>query len=321
MAEKANPKEFTAHFRKLDRESVSQAGGKGAQLSEIFNAGIPVPEGFVVLTDSFDAFLGHHTLEDKIFDLIDACNPKKPATIKKASKSIQAMIMKGKMPLHIEQFVFKDFDKLKAEYVAVRSSATAEDASNASWAGELDTYTNITRKDLIENVKKCWASLFTERAIFYRIEKNMKHEHVSVAVVVQKMVQSEVSGVAFTVHPITQDRNKMVIEAGLGLGESVVAGKITPDNYIIDKKEGIIDEVTIGKQLTMISRKQGKSLEYTVPLKDQEKQKLHGKHILELAKICMHIEKHYGHPQDIEWALEKNKLYIVQTRPITTLSK
>jgi pyruvate,water dikinase len=212
-----------------------------------------------------------------------------------------------------------EFKKLKAQYVAVRSSATAEDSKTASWAGELETYLNTTEKDLLNKVKKCWSSLFTPRAIFYRHEKKLLKSKVSVAVVVQKMIQSEVSGICFTVHPVTKDKNQMILEAGLGLGEAIVSGQITPDSYVLDKRDWSIMDINIAEQTMMIAKKGKITAQIKLPKAKGGKQKLAGKQIVELAKLCGTIEKHYGFPCDIEWAMEKGKFYITQSRPITTL--
>jgi pyruvate,water dikinase len=225
------------------------------------------------------------------------------------------------MPQEIKDEIIKQFKKQKLEFVAVRSSATAEDSSTASWAGELDSFLYINQDNVIETVKKCWASLFTPRAIFYRLEKKLEKTKVSVAVVVQKMVKSEVSGVCFTVHPVTQDKTQMIIEAGYGLGESIVGGLISPDSYVVDKEKKNIIDINVfeqGKQIIQDSKKGTKQVKVEADKKN--KQKLTKKQILELAEICIRIEKHYGFACDIEWALEQKKLYIVQSRPITTLT-
>ena len=231
------------------------------------------------------------------------------------------------MPKDIENEVLKNYKQLGADFVAVRSSATAEDSKTASWAGELETYLNTTQKDLLENVKKCWSSLFTPRAIFYRHEKKLHKSKVSVAVVIQKMVQSEIAGVVFTVHPVTKDKNQMIIEAVYGLGELLVSGEITPDSYVIDKTDMTILDINIAEQKEkLIKDKIAGNIKKKVLRHAQDKQKLSGKQIIELARICKKIEDHYGFPCDIEWALEKpktkgqrSKIYIVQSRPITTL--
>lgn len=316
-----NGNEFVAFFKDLSRESVARAGGKGAQLGEMFNNGISVPEGFVVLTASFDKFTNDSEIDAEIYKLIEEVDENNINAVNELSEKIRDMVFDAEIPSEIESKIKGSFIELNAEFVAVRSSATAEDAAEASWAGELETYTNVKEESLIEAVKKCWASLFTPRAIVYRIENKLRHEEVSVAVVIQKMVQSEVAGVSFTVNPISKDNNKMMIEAGFGLGEAVVSGEITPDNYIVDKEEEYIENIQVNKQEFMYARTGNGTEKLPVPEDEQEKQKLEGKQIMELAGICMNIEKHYQSPQDIEWALEKGKFYIVQTRPITTLGK
>jgi pyruvate,water dikinase len=314
---------YVLPFKNLGRKSVSIAGGKGAQLGEMFNSGIPVPPGFVVITPSFDAFLKANKLGDKINAILKKVDVKKTATVDAASKQIRLLISKGKTPKDVEHEALSQFDSLGATLVAVRSSATAEDGANASWAGELESYMNIQKEGLMRTVKLCWSSLFTPRAIFYRIEKKMHAQNVSVAVVVQKMVQSEVAGVVFSVHPVTKDRNQMVIEAAYGLGESVVAGLVSPDNYIVDKQDMSILEVAVNEQEKKIARVvKGKKVEtktLPVPANLRSKQKMAGKTILQLAKIAISIEKHYNFPQDMEFAIEKGKIYIVQSRPIMTL--
>src|SRR3989344_3362748 len=315
--------EFCLPFRNLSKKSVALAGGKGAQLGEMFNAGIPVPPGFVVITPSFDLFLGENKLSSKIAAILKKVDVKHTPTVDSASKEIRSLISKGKTPKIVENEIYAQFDSLGAGLVAVRSSATADDGANASWAGELESYMNIQKGNLLETVKKCWSSLFTPRAIFYRIERKLDSHPVSVAVVVQKMVQSEVAGVVFSIHPVTKDKNQMVIEAAYGLGESVVAGLVSPDNYIVDKRDYSLLEVAVNEQEKMIIKKisgaKVQTITVPVPPSLKSKQKMDGKSIVSLAKICGGIEKHYKFPQDMEFAMEKGKIYIVQSRPITTL--
>ncbi|MCX6813860.1 MAG: hypothetical protein NT078_01395, partial [Candidatus Azambacteria bacterium] len=256
---------YTFNFKQLSKDNTAIAGGKGASLGEMTKYKFPVPAGFVVSASAFDKFYGFT------------------------------------FPESLAKEILAEFRKLKTKYVAVRSSATTEDSSSAAWAGQLESYLNTTEKNLLENIKKCWFSLFTPRAIFYRYEKKLYKQKISVAVVIQKMIQSEISGVCFTVHPVTKDTNQMVIEADYGLGEAIVGGKITPDTYLINKKN-----IGVGHL-------------YLVSKSIQGKQKLSDKQMLKLAKICQSIETHYKKPQDIEWAFEKEKFYIVQSRPITTL--
>lgn len=297
------------------------AGGKGASLGEMTGAGLAVPPGFVVLAPAFDHVMAVAGLTDKIASALSSVEVNKQETIEKASENIRKMILDMEMPDDVMSEALSQFEQLGAELVAVRSSATAEDSSSASWAGELETYLNITEEKLFESIKLCWSSLFTPRAIFYRFEKGLDNVHVSVAVVVQKMVQSEVSGIAFTVHPVTEDYNQMVIEAGWGLGEAIVGGLVTPDNYIIDKTNFSIVDKYISEQSMMIVRSADGTQELDVPTERREIQKLSDEKIVELAHLCSNIENHYGFPCDIEWALEADKLFITQSRPITTLSK
>lgn len=310
---------FTKNFKQLGKGDVDVAGGKGASLGEMTQAGIPVPPGFVVLAPAFDRFIEETDLKAEIEAQLDRVNYENVATVDNASKVICDLIHDARFPKDLEKEILGDFDKLDAKFVAVRSSATAEDSSAASWAGELESYLNTTRKNLLGNVKKCWASLFTPRAIFYRNEKGMRNTHVSVAVVVQKMIQSEVAGISFTVHPVTQDRDQMIIEACWGLGEYIVGGVVTPDSYVISKKSREIIDINIAEQDRMLVGTATGNKEVVVPANKKEKQKIDGEKIFELGDICVNIEKHYGFPCDIEWAYEKKKFYIVQSRPITTL--
>ncbi len=321
-------KEFVLPFSKLTKKSVNLAGGKGASLGEMTNAKLAVPPGYVVLAGAFESFLNDtppptgpgQDLNVHIEAELNKVNYQDVNSIDKASKTIGDMILDSKVPKPIEEAILKEFKKLKCKWVAVRSSATAEDSKIASWAGELDTFLYINEKNVVENVKKCWASLFTPRAIFYRFEKKLVKTKVSVAVVIQQMVDSEVSGVAFSVHPVTQDTNQLIIEAGYGLGEAIVSGIITPDSYVVHKKEGTILDINIATQEKQIIMKPGGSSVLKPVIKAQQsKQKLTGKQIIELADIIKKIEKHYKCPQDIEWAIVKNKFYILQSRPITTL--
>ncbi len=311
---------FTKTFKQLTKKDVRIAGGKGASLGEMTKAGIPVPPGFVVLASAFDRFLEETDLDMEIEATLKKVNHQDINSVDRSSNEIRAMILKAKMPKDIAAEVMDNFKKLKAKYVAVRSSATAEDSSAAAWAGQLETYLNTTEKQVLKNVQLCWSSLFTPRAIFYRFEQKMNKKSVSVAVVVQTMVQSEVSGICFTVHPVTKDYNQMVIEAGLGLGEAIVSGQITPDTYVIHKNDFSILDINVSEQSMMITHgvKSG-NVHKKLSVKQGGKQKLTGKQIVELAKICKNIELHYKKPQDIEWALVKNKFYITQSRPITTL--
>jgi len=311
---------FVLLFSKISKRDVHLAGGKGASLGEMTQAGIPVPPGFVVLASAFERFMHETGLEIEIQTQLNKVNHKDVNSVDKYSAVIRNLIHKSRMPLDLQQEILAEFKKLKVKYVAVRSSATAEDSSQASWAGELESYLNTTEKNLLGRVKECWSSLFTPRAIFYRKEKKLHKAKVSVAVVVQAMVQSEIAGIAFTVHPVTKDKNQMILEAGFGLGEAVVSGQITPDSYIVDKRKLSLLDVNIAEQQRyLVGKSVGGNVWKVVPKPKQNSQKLNGREILLLAKICLGIEKHYGFPCDIEWAYTSGKFYITQSRPITTL--
>ncbi len=272
---------YLKFFSEINKNDTSEVGGKGASLGEMTKVGIPVPPGFAVTTETYKEFRDQE------------------------------------LPVEVRDEILAAFDKLGAERVAVRSSAVAEDSSAASWAGQLESYLNTTRDNLIENIRKCWESIKSERALAYAAEKDVPEDKLLVAVVVQKMVESEVAGVMFTINPITKDQNEVMIEAGFGLGEMLVQGMITPDNFVVDKNTLDIKSIDIQTQETMLVFKDGENKE--VPLSNEEgsRQTLSHEQIRKLTKIGKRIEEHYGFPCDIEWTLEKGNFYIVQSRPIT----
>jgi len=312
---------YTKTFEEISKSDVADAGGKGASLGEMTQAGIPVPPGFVVVSDAVEKFLVEADLIQEIETILDGVDHNAMHTVEDASEKIQGLILNADMPEDIAEEVRESFKALGTEFVAVRSSATAEDSSTAAWAGQLDSFLNVTEKDVVEHVQKCWASLFTPRAIFYRFEQGLHRQKISVAVVVQKMVNSKVSGIAFSVHPVTEDRNQLIIEAGFGLGESIVQGAITPDSYVVEKEPRAILDVNVNVQSKGLFRgKDGNNEWRTLPESEGSKQVLEGKEIIELSDLVIKIEEHYGFPVDVEWAREKGSgFYIVQSRPITTL--
>jgi len=312
---------LTLDFKKLGKNNTDIAGGKGASLGEMTQAGIPVPPGFVVLSTTFDEFIKELDLAQEIDAILDKVNHKDINSVEVASEKIQALIKNVKMPERIEKDILENFKQLDTEFVAVRSSATAEDGADNAWAGQLDSYLNTKEENLLEKVQHCWASLFTPRAIFYRFEKGLHNTKISVAVVVQKMINSEISGIAFSVHPVTEDRNQMIIEAGFGLGEAIVSGQITPDSYVVEKEPRRIIDTNVSTQSRGLYRVQTGGNEWIdISEPKASSRVLTEKQILEFADIIMRIENHYGFPCDIEWAYEDGKFYIVQSRPITTLS-
>jgi phosphoenolpyruvate synthase/pyruvate phosphate dikinase len=312
---------YTKLFKELRKTDAGIAGGKGASLGEMLNAGIPVPDGYVVLSSTFDTFLHKAQLVEEIDAILEGVDHKAVHSVDAASEKIQELIKHVTMPDDIAEEITSNFKSLGSEFVAVRSSATAEDGADHAWAGQLDSYLNTTEKELLLKVQHCWASLFTPRAIFYRFEKGLYATKISVAVVVQKMVNSEKSGIAFSVHPVTEDRNQLIIEAGFGLGEAIVSGSVTPDSYVVEKTPRKIIDKFVSEQTRALYRKAGGGnewvdLEHTVG----SSQVLNEKEIYEFSEIIVGIENHYGFPCDIEWAYEGGKFYITQSRPITTLS-
>jgi len=307
------------NFSELVRGDAKIAGGKGASLGEMTQAEIPVPPGFVILADTFEKFIEETDINVEIDSILHKVNPQEVHTVESASEEIQAIVKNAVMPEDINIEIMTEFDKLGAEFVAVRSSATAEDSASAAWAGQLDSYLNTTRENVLARVQDCFASLFTPRAIFYRFEKELHKTKISVAVVVQKMINSEKSGIAFSVHPVTEDRNQLIIESGFGLGEAIVSGQITPDSYVVEKEPRRIIDINVSEQTRGLYRKAGGGNEWRDLGSTGTTQVLSRDEILELSNIILGIEKHYGFPCDIEWAFEGGKFYIVQSRPITTL--
>lgn len=314
--------ELIRKFEAINKNDAGIAGGKGASLGEMTQAGIPVPPGFVVLSDTFDRFIEETDLNVEIDSILHSVDTEAMHTVEEASEKIQQLILTAQMPEDIATEIKKYFDELGAKYVAVRSSATAEDSASAAWAGQLDSFLNTTENTLLLNVQKCWASLFTPRAIFYRFEKELHKTKISVAVVVQKMVNSDSSGIAFSVHPVTEDRNQLIIEAGFGLGEAIVSGQITPDSYVIEKDPRRIIDVNVSEQSRGLFRNDdgGNDWKDLTP-EEGGKQVVEGKTLSDLADLVIKIENHYGFPCDIEWAIEGGEIFITQSRPITTLSK
>ncbi len=314
--------QYIKHFSEINKNDVMSAGGKGASLGEMTQAGFQIPEGFVVLADAFDKFLEETDINIEIDSILKTVDHNAVHTVERASEQIQALILNADIPSDLADEIQKTYKNLAAEYVAVRSSATSEDSADAAWAGQLDTFLNTREEDLITNIQKCWASLFTPRAIFYRFEKELHDSHISVAVVIQKMIESEVSGIAFSVHPVTEDRNQLIIEAGYGLGESIVSGQITPDSYVVTKNpREILDKNIFTQEKGLFRSKDGGNNWQNIPKEKAEKSSLTDHQIQELSQIILDIENHYGFPCDIEWAIENNQIYITQSRPITTLKK
>ncbi|MDD1756302.1 MAG: phosphoenolpyruvate synthase [Methanomassiliicoccales archaeon] len=309
----------------LGVNDIPIAGGKAANLGELISAGFHVPGGFVLTTASYDYFLEKNDLLVKFSPLLEKVDVSSEASLQDCSQRIRKAFDEAEVPEDLRFEILKEFHSLfeskkKLGLVAVRSSATAEDLPTASFAGQQDTFLNVYEPDdLIDKVKKCWSSLFTPRAISYRSSKGFEDTKVKLAVVVQKMVNSDVAGIMFTVDP-NSELPHIIVEAGYGLGEAIVGGKVTPDTYVVDKFHTKIINKRVAKQTWKLVRgKTGDTVREEVPVADAEKQKLTDDQILEVADIGNQIELHYNKPMDIEWCLEDGEFFIVQARPVTTL--
>ena len=318
-----------AWFEEITHNDIGIAGGKGANLGEMVHAQIPVPPGFLVTATAYFEFLRETKIMEDIRRLLKNLDINDSKTLQDTSVKIKEKVTDATMPSYMMSEIKAAYKKLGGGLVAVRSSATAEDLPDASFAGQQRTYLNIQGEDsVVKAVQGCWASLFESRAIFYRHEQGFDHFKVGIAVPVQRMIQSEAAGVMFTVEPLTNDRTKILIEGIFGLGEAIVAGDLTPDQYTLDKEKlSIIDKKVVRQewQLTRNLKASVTDLEANIKVpigqKKQEIQKLSDDDIISLARIGILLEAHYNSPQDIEWAKENNKLYIVQTRPVTTLNQ
>jgi len=333
--------DFIKWFSELNKDSGKIVGGKGANLAEIFNLKIPVPEGFVVTAQAYDYFIEKSKLEKPIKQILESIEYEDTSQLNQKTQEIRNLILNSKFPQEMKEEILESYENLSTNrleiekgsaadilknahepiFVAVRSSATTEDLAEASFAGQQDTFVNIKGKEsLLEHIRKCFASLFTSRATYYRNKKGFKHEQASLAVVVQKMIHSEKSGVIFSKDP-TQKTENIIMEAVWGLGEGIVSGRITPDTYIISKDLKIEDKKIEDKKIAIRRDSSGKTGVVNLREDRSKHQVLTEYEIKKLADFSLILEKHYGKPQDVEFAIEGEEISIVQTRPITTLSK
>ncbi|MDG5817419.1 phosphoenolpyruvate synthase [Natronococcus sp. A-GB7] len=303
---------------------LERVGGKGASLGELTGAGLPVPPGFVVTADTYRSFIENANIDEELFEVVDV-DVDDSSALAGAAERAQELILETPFPEDVREEILEAYrrvgDSGEEAFVAVRSSATAEDLPDASFAGQQETYLNITEDDLLDRVRSCWASLFTQRAIYYRQEKGFDHSAVNIAVVVQQMVEAEKSGVMFTSHPSTGDPT-MIIEAAWGLGEAVVSGAVSPDNYIVPRDGGDTD-VTIAEKKVMHTKDEetGETHEIEVPEDKRTARVLSSEEIDRLVELGEHVEDHYDTPQDVEWAILDGEVFMLQSRPITTIDE
>lgn len=311
-------------FKELSKGDVGIAGGKGANLGEMTQAGLPVPPGFTITTPAYRRFTEATRVLGQIKELIQDLDVDDNAALLKAAEDAKRIVVAAEMPKDVAKLIADAYNKLcKQEgeelYVAVRSSATAEDTAEASFAGMNETFLNVYgEKDVLEAVKKCWASLYGARVIFYRVKRGFESWGMEMGVIVQKMVDADKAGVAFTQNPSTGAPNELIIEAAFGLADPVVAGQVSPDYYLVDKNTlSVLDKQIKIKKFKRV-RRDGRTVDIDLPEEEGGSQVLTEDEIARVAKVCRDIHNHYGSGQDIEWAIEHDKVYIVQSRPITT---
>ena len=308
------------NFSDIIATNSELSGGKGSSLAKMTQFGIQVPPGFIITTEVFNEFIIANNLDEVIRQKLFNLNIENSVELETVSTEIQILIKNAKLNQKLEVEIINYYNNLGSKFVAVRSSASSEDGVDSSFAGQLESFLNTDEESLIQNIIACFASLFSPRCLYYQKEKGFDISKNKVAVVIQAMIQSEVSGITFTAHPVTNDRDQIYIEAGFGLGESIVGGYITPDGYLVNKTNFELLEINQEiqqKGLFKNSSNQNQWLEIEPKL--QSLQKLTSLQIQELAKICLNIENYYDFPCDIEWCFYQNNFYIVQSRPITTL--
>ncbi|MBU5575370.1 MAG: phosphoenolpyruvate synthase [Candidatus Aenigmatarchaeota archaeon] len=329
---------------KLGKENISEVGGKAANLAELVNSGFPVPEHFFVSVSAYNEFVKFNGLHEKFSEILKSIDFQNISSIKENCEKLRRLILEAKMPREVYEQIASAYKKLSLTseareitgiemlragrepvFVAVRSSAIVEDIAKASSAGQYESILNVRgEQELISAIKKVWASLYTDRATYYRYKNNQPLE-TAIGVIVQRMINAEKSGVAFTVDPKNpkEGANKILIEGTWGLGETIVQGQVEPDSYYVDKISGTILEKRIGKKLIQTIRdpKTNETIKIDVPTDKQNIQVLTDDEIVRVAAYCKKIEEHYNYPQDIEWCIEKGKIYIVQTRAVTTLKE
>jgi len=323
-------------FDELRKDDIPLVGGKNANLGEMISAGIPVPPGFAITAYTYQQFITTTGIAERIYKIINdnVKDINDPKEYELASEQIRKLIETTAMPVDTIAAIKDSYKKLNKQigsskvFVAVRSSATAEDLPDASFAGQQETFLNVSGdEELLKSVQKCWSSLFTPRAIFYRTEKGFRHENVLISVGVQKMVNAKAAGVMFTLHPVTGDTSKIIIEATWGLGESLVSGAVTPDRYTIDKNTlKILDKEIANKTIAYLKdQKTGKTIHVNLPREKQASSSLTDEEIIRLSELAKKIEDHYQKAQDIEFSIDNDlpfpdSIFIVQSRPETVWS-
>ncbi|SDE95688.1 phosphoenolpyruvate synthase [Halorubrum xinjiangense] len=307
----------------VDADDVGTVGGKAASLGELIGAGLPVPPGFAVTAGTYRTFIEEAGIDAELFDAVDV-DPEDSAALREAEARAEELILETPFPEEVREEILEQYREMGEDgeeaFVAVRSSATAEDLPDSSFAGQQETFLNVREDDLLRRVKECWASLFTQRAIYYRQQRGFPHSEVDIAVVVQRMVDADKSGVMFTSHPSTGEP-QVTIEAAWGLGEAVVSGTVSPDNYVYDRGRAEVDDVTVAdKKVEMVKDEEtGETVQLDLDEDRRHERVLSDAEIGDLVALGERVEDHYGSPQDVEWAIYDGEIYMLQSRPITTI--
>jgi len=334
-----------AWFKDISKDNGELVGGKGANLGEMYSNHFPIPNGFVVTSDAYKRFLDATNIQPKINQILKTLDIEDSAQLKASADKIQNLVLASEMPVEIKSDIKKSYENLNINidlvnvppktkefiqagrdfpFVAVRSSATAEDLPEFSFAGQQATYLNVKNTEhVIQAVHQCWASLYTARAIYYRVKNKFVHEKVFIAVVIQKMVDSDKAGVMFSINPTTNNEKEIIIEAGFGFGDSIVSGAISPDKYVVDKDTMQITDIQVNNKEFMFyrDRQTGRTNKRVLSLEKAKSQVLNESEIKRLALLAKKSERHYDHPQDMEFAIDGGTIYLVQTRAITTQKK
>lgn len=317
---------FIKWLTEIGKEDLSLVGGKGGNLGELRGLGVLVPRAFCVTTEAFKGFIEENELKDQTTGAMEGLEAGQPAQLREMTRKVQDLVLSHPIPESVEEAILEAYHELAGEegnraWVAVRSSATAEDLPTASFAGQMATYLNVRGdQNVLKALQECWAALFGESATTYRDQHRFKHTDVSMGVIIQEMVEADESGVMFTIHPVTKDHDKIVIEANFGLGETVVGGAVTPDTFVVNKQTLEVLEEYIGSKKIMVVRgPKGGTIRKDTPMAQRSKPSLTTEEIQKVAEFGRRIEQHYNYPQDIEWAISKDNIYIVQTRPVTAL--
>jgi phosphoenolpyruvate synthase/pyruvate phosphate dikinase len=310
---------YTIPIHELGASQVALAGGKGASLGELMRAGAPVPPGFVVVSRAFDAFFAAEDRRRHVEGILAQLDAS-VLTPQQAASEIAEILADATIPTDVDIAVTDAACQLGAELVSIRSSATCEDGGATAWAGQLETYLNVSPEEIVQKMRECWLSAFRASALAYGAAHGYGGGRFAVAVVVQQMVASEVSGVGFSVHPVTQEPNVLLIEACLGLGEAIVSGRIMPDQYVVQRgTNSLIDAIVGAQREGLFIDVQGASA-WRALGDDGKNRKLSDEQVVEYAGLLSRIHDHYGHPVDTEWALEDGRFRVLQSRPITTLA-